>query len=232
MLLSSSIPLFPGEPRKNDALFLYGACAPKPFVYCYEQEAVEVVYGPSCKIEQEILTDRCSADRVPLVARRGGGGTVVLAPGMVVIIVVGERGRQGKPGDAGGESGGRHGSEIHAIFDRIHRGVVTVLSGLVEKPIEKEGISDLAIGKRKILGGSLYLGSKPCLYYYQSSLLVDADICLMSRYLSQPPREPAYRRGRGHGEFCTTLKREGHKISAGEVAKVLNEDLKPAANGE
>jgi lipoate-protein ligase A len=103
---------FPGLPQKNDALFMAGARAPKPFVFTYLQEQTEVVYGPSCKPEAETYLDKCDSDGVPVSRRRGGGGTVVLSPGMVITVVVGHR---------------RKKEGALRIFSRIHDGMIALL---------------------------------------------------------------------------------------------------------
>ncbi|MCW8965665.1 MAG: hypothetical protein OQK82_03125, partial [Candidatus Pacearchaeota archaeon] len=109
---NNSVPVFPGAVRKNDAVFLYGALQKKPYVKIYEQYATEVVYGPSCRCEKEVDVKRCNADGVPLVERRGGGGTVVLSQGMVVCIIVGER---------------TTGLTAVDCFNRIHHQIVALL---------------------------------------------------------------------------------------------------------
>ena len=183
-------PELPGAIRKNDALFMFGAVQKKPFVFAYAQDRVEVVGGPSCKEDREVHTDRCIDDGIAFIERRGGGGTVVLAPGMVITVIVGER-----PTDAGAVT----------IFNSIHRCMINLLESAGVNGIVCCGISDLAIGNRKILGSSLYMGTSPNLYYYQSSLLVNPDLGLLGRYLRYPPREPHYRQGRDHSDFCTSL---------------------------
>ena len=125
-------PRFPGKPRKNDALFMYGALQPKPFVHVYEPQSIEVVHGPSCRPDDEIFLDRCKTDGVSVVERRSGG--------------LAERGITG---------------------------------------IARSGISDCAINGRKILGSSIYLGTNPPLFYYQSSLLVDPDMTLHAHALAK-----------------------------------------------
>jgi lipoate-protein ligase A len=203
-------PVFPGELCKNDALFMHGALMAKPFVRCYPQDRVEIVYGPSCKPEKEIILKRCTADGVFYQKRRGGGGTVILSPGMVVVIVVGGR---------------RKGEGTNEIFTRIHQAIIGLLLPFTKDRVVQRGISDLAIGEKKIAGSSLYLGRRPDLYYYQSSIMVESDVSLIQRYLTHPPREPQYRNGRNHGDFCTTLRNEGSAVSVRECAELLNEKL-------
>lgn len=195
MMSRVELPVFPGVGRKNDALFLYGAGRGKPFVLCYEQERVEVVCGPSCReVHKEINVAHCERDGVPISRRRGGGGTVVLSPGVLVTVVVGLC----APGQG-----------IREIFSMVHRVMIKALQPLVPVPIRERGISDLAIGERKICGSSLYLPRSPAVFCYQSSLMVDCDTSLIGRYLHHPPREPDYRKGRGHAAFCTTLREQG-----------------------
>lgn len=205
------LPSFPGSLRKNDALFLYGALQRKPFVEVYEQMTTEVVCGPSCKPEKEINLKKCAVDGVPIVERRGGGGTVVLSRGVVVTVVVGER---------------KTDLNAQDYFDRLHSRMISILSSCCTLKIERSGISDLACGDRKILGSSLYLGTRPDLYYYQSSLLVNSDISLFDKYLLYPPREPLYRRQRSHREFCTSLSEQGCLLQPQEFVTLLTDGLR------
>jgi lipoate-protein ligase A len=201
---------FPGAALKNDALFLYGATQPLPYVHCYQQHTIEVVHGPACKPQLEVQLERCAQEGVAVVKRRGGGGTVVLSPGMVVVVVVGAR----ETSDA-----------IPDIFGRIHRAMGALIQPLWDKPLLERGLSDLAIGDRKVCGSSLYLGKHPLRYYYQSSLMVESDRALISRYLSHPPREPDYRQSRSHDAFCTTLAEEGFALDSSGVVELFNRSL-------
>jgi len=180
-------------------------------VYLYEQQRVEVVHGPSFCGEDEIFADRCEADNVPITERRGGGGTVVLSPGTLIIIAVGERGeREWAPG----------------VFRRVNGAIISALSKAGIGNAVEAGISDIAVEGRKALGSSLYIGSKPPLFYYQASLMVSNDLSLMDRYLRHPPREPEYRGGRGHGQFCTTLKELGLAVGTKELAGLIEGELR------
>jgi lipoate-protein ligase A len=202
--------LLPDPPQKNDALFIMGAHAPKPYVFSYAQERVEAVHGPSCRKETELYLDKCNRDGVPVCRRRGGGGTVVLSPGMVITVVVGRR---------------RKNEGAVRIFSRIHDAMIALLDPDGTLDIQKAGTSDLAINNRKILGSSLYLQRSPFLFYYQSSLMVTSDGGLLTSYLAHPPREPQYRQGRPHDVFCTSLSSEGCTLSPDAVVRMFNEGL-------
>jgi len=54
---------------------------------------------------------------------------------------------------------------------------------------------------------------------------VSPDISLMARYTTHPLREPSYRKGRDHEQFCTTLEKEGYNRPADEIALLLSGKL-------
>jgi lipoate-protein ligase A len=201
----------PGRRRKNDVLFERGAAGDKPFAYLYEQQGVELVHGPSFVASDEVFADRCAADGVPITERRGGGGTVVLSPGVLVIIAVGER------------LGGREWAQ--GVFLRVNGAVIAALRKAGIGNAAHAGVSDIAVNGKKVLGSSLYMGTRPPLFYYQSSLMVSNDAGLMDKYLRHPPREPEYRRGRGHGEFCATLAALGLTVGIEKLAGLIEGEL-------
>jgi lipoate---protein ligase len=203
-------PVFSGSFQKNDALFMYGAGRKKPFVFSYIQERQEVVYGPACKPEKEIKINACNKDGVTVIKRRGGGGTVLLSPGMVITLVVGNRNSKDRPID---------------IFLKINNAIAEILSDVGCTGVVSAGISDLAINGKKILGSSLYLQSSPFYYYYQSSLMVSSDVSLIEKYLNHPPKEPEYRKSRPHSDFCTTLEREGFYVTCKKISAMFSENI-------
>jgi len=196
--------------QKNDALFLYGATQLLPYVLAYAQKSIEVVHGPSCKIEKEIHVERCQQNGVPIIRRRGGGGTVVLQPGTVVIVAV-------YPKEAN--------EGISSCFSRIHRPLISLLHKHFSISLCEKGLSDLAFHDKKVLGSSLYIDRKTQLACYQSSLLVRADIHSFATYLLPPPRQPEYRQGRSHSEFCTSLHTLVPWITPRTVCELINRSL-------
>jgi lipoate---protein ligase len=140
----------------------------------YEPASLCAVLGASGRPEQDLLLGRLESDGVAWMRRRGGGGTVVLGPGQVVLAVV---------------------TEVSSPFRNreyaaaINAWIVEALSDLGVAGVHPEGISDLAIGLKKIVGTSIY--RTRLLLFYQASLLVSNDISLFTRYLPCPSRCPS-----------------------------------------
>jgi lipoate-protein ligase A len=165
--------------------------------------------GAGGKTEADVFIERTEIDQVPILRRRGGGGTVVLSPGQVVLALVTE---VSSP------------FQNLTYFRAINHWFRLALQVLGVSGIEDQGISDLALGDKKILGTSLYRRRK--ILFYQASLLVDNDLSLFDRYLRFPSRVPDYRNGRGHLEFCTNLRVEGYDLSIPDVLQSLEEVVK------
>jgi lipoate-protein ligase A len=154
-------------------------------------DGIQVVLGRSSKPDDEIHLPACQADGVPVFRRPGGGCAVVLDPGNLVVSWAGHA-----PGIGDNQ---KH-------FSRLSSWLIEALAAAGITGLQPAGISDLAIGDRKVAGACLHR-SRDTLFY-SASLLVDADIGLMDRYLKHPPREPEYRHGRSHADFVTTLAME------------------------
>ncbi len=170
----------------------------------YEPEEVSVVAGASPRCLREINMKMVRADGVPLRRRLGGGGAVVLSPGMLVTALVTET------------ASPFHNREYAMI---VNSWIKEALESLGVRGIEERGIADLAVGGRKILGSSVY--RRRNVFFYQSSLLAANDIGFFDRYLTAPVREPDYRAGRGHRDFCVTVRECGYRLSLAAVRERL-----------
>jgi lipoate---protein ligase len=179
-----------------------------PVSRIYEPPTLCAVLGAAGKPEQDLLLENLDADGVPWMHRRGGGGTVVLGPGQVVLAVV---------------------TDVDSPFRNkeyaaeINSWIVESLRRLSVTRVHPAGISDLAIGEKKIVGTSIY--RTRLVLFYQASLLVSNDISVFTRYLAMPVKVPDYRRGRTHEEFCTTLAREGFAGTVSDVMEALKETV-------
>ncbi len=182
-------------------------CAGGYVAVAYPAERTEVVLGRSTSPE-EIHAKRCRQDGVPVLRRAGGGGVVVLCRGTVVISVAGIS---------------RIPFRLREHMSLVNERIISALSALGVEGLSLQGISDIAIGDRKLLGSSLYRKRDTVLY--QGSLLVAPDLRLIDRYLKHPLKEPAYRRRRSHADFITSLQARGYRLAPEQVAAGVREAL-------
>lgn len=153
---------------------------------------VFVVIGKGSDPERELVVGNTVADGIPVMRRGTGGAAVVLTPDMVVVALALYEERQQKS------------SEYFRLFNDL---IIRALSEQGIGGAEHAGTSDIALGERKIAGTALYRNRS--LVFYHAVLNLAGDLHLMERYLKVPPRTPAYRRGRPHREFVSSLAAEG-----------------------
>jgi lipoate-protein ligase A len=187
----------------------------RPFARAYGVPTTVIALGRSSKPEIELDVEACVADRVPILRRRGGGCAVVLDRGNAIV-------------SAAFPVGGI--SNVKSRFSALTDWLIEILhySGL--DGISKAGHSDLVIGDRKIAGSCLNL--KKGLTYFTASILVTADLSLISKYLKHPPREPEYRRKRSHADFLATLESLAGVKDTGEFISRVDAVLRNADLGE
>jgi lipoate---protein ligase len=196
------------EDEFRDGLLDEARAAGEARALVWEPRAPLVVLGRSNQAERECDLEACRALGVAIVQRRGGGGAVVLLPGMVVVTIAGPT---GESRDAG------------KLFCRVNKHLAALIEGLGMTALAHRGVSDLCLGERKVLGCSLAFSRGFALY--QGCLLVDCELEAIERCLRHPSREPAYRAGRAHREFLTTLRRGGSKLTVEEVRSGLERGL-------
>jgi lipoate-protein ligase A len=160
-----------------------------------------VVLSSSNAAARETYEERCKASGVPVLQRRGGGGTVVLGPGCLVLTFA---------FFAKDLFSNQH---YFALINQLWADALRD-AGLPE--LATRGHSDLAHGDKKIAGTSLF--RRKHLVVYQGSLLVRPDFELISLLLQHPSREPDYRRGRQHNDFLISAAQLGYCGSTQELA--------------
>ncbi len=178
--------------------------ARRPRFRVYEPRQRVVVLGAAGAAAADVHQAAARAAGVPIRRRRGGGGTVLLTPGQLVVALVTEV---------------DHPHRNRAYARVINDWFIDALRRRGVTGVEQRGISDLAIGDRKIVGSSVFRRRR--VLFFQASLLVNNDPAEFERYLAFPVRVPDYRGGRSHREFCTTLAAAGHALSVAQVCTAL-----------
>ncbi len=184
MVQKTSIPVrpYPGEEdiiMKNSGLFS---------VQVTEPEFLMIVLGASNKPENELHLDAVLKDKMPVYKRKGGGGAVLLGPGMVIITLKGTV---------------KSLFDNKRYFDLIQYIIQSTIFKKIGIEVESKGISDLAIYSKKVLGSSIYRCKQTLLY--QGVLLVEADLNRIGTYIKYPKREPDYRNKRKHDDFVANI---------------------------
>lgn len=171
-----------------------------PRVRLYRPADPLVVLGRGSKAASELNVEACLADGVAVARRPGGGCAVLLDPGNLVVSVT-------LPCDGIGGNTQR--------FAALSEWMIRCLAACGIPGVTHDGISDLVLGEHKISGSCIRQWRDAV--YYAATLLVEPDMVAMSRYLAHPPREPAYRRGRSHAEFCRALAEHQPGLTTGTL---------------
>ncbi|MBN2000664.1 hypothetical protein JW935_24155 [candidate division KSB1 bacterium] len=186
---------------------LHEYLSPKmPFLFrIWEPDHIAVVIGYSQQAEEQVRLDMCEKDHIPIIKRRGGGGAVVLSPGIICSTIAFKCRTSDSP---------------YYYFERINNFTIHVLSeNFCIKGLHKNGISDISINDRKVLGCSIFKSRDT--YLYQGSLLVHPPVALYEKYLQHPSKQPDYRRNRRHSDFVASLWQHGYRNSTDQIGTVL-----------
>jgi lipoate-protein ligase A len=166
-------------------------------------ESPMVVLGASNQVDIEVNAANCLRKNIPILKRYGGGGTVVLYPGCVVLSL---------------GTWVRQDFQNQFYFQHLNRAFISVLEKWTgQNQLHQDGVSDIVGGSKKLVGTSLFRSRNYLLY--QASLLVHLDLELIDECLQHPSREPEYRKGRSHGSFLKGFDTYNSGLSVNEVAE-------------
>jgi lipoate---protein ligase len=171
-----------------------------------------VVLGYANKAEREVNLPFCRANRIPVLRRCTGGGTVVQGPGVLNYTLV-------LRFDSAGPL-----HSISATNEFILARQAAALAPLIAAPIRRQGQTDLAIGGLKFSGNAQRRQRRFLVFH--GAFLLNLDIGLVEQTLPLPSHEPDYRASRSHMDFLLNLKLPADRIkSAVGQAWQANEPL-------
>ena len=170
----------------------------------WQPETTCLVLGQSNSAEKSLIIENVIRDGIPVTKRPTGGEAVMLTPRTIAVTVA-----------------RIFSAPVHFrdYFRVVNGMIIDSLQGFGISGLSMRGISDIAIGNRKILGSSMRNTHGSLIYH--AVLNVGEDPGLFEKYLRHPHREPDYRTGRSHSEFVTSLKAEGYNIRAEEIITAI-----------
>lgn len=157
-----------------------------PVLRFWESDRLFVVLGRSSRLTDDVDLAACHKDGLPILRRASGGGTVLQGPGCLSYALV-------LPLDWHPDL-----ANIRTANQFILERMATALR-LWEPTTAFRGISDLAIGDRKISGNAQRRTGKALLFH--GTILHGMRADLVARYLKHPSQQPEYRSDRPHQAF-------------------------------
>ena len=167
-----------------------------------------IVLGASNNAKDAVVEETTVRDNIVVLKRRTGGQTVMLTPNNIIISAVITDENVMKPKD---------------VFIRFNDHIMGAIAKNHTVQFSTRGISDIAMGEKKILGSSMYRGKGKL--FYHAVLNFNEPSSTFQKYLKHPSNEPDYRKGRQHHEFITSLKETGYAESISYLKNELADSL-------
>ena len=163
-----------------------------------------IVLGQSNKPGESINIEQVKKDNIPVYKRPSGGEAVILSPNTLVISFLKR------------DEALRSPKRYFGIYNEI---IIKALDSLGVKGLAQNGISDVCLRDKKVMGSSIYRNKD--LLLYQAVLNISESVLSLEKYLKHPPREPQYRNKRSHKNFVTSLTAQGYHLSAEKIKKSI-----------
>jgi lipoate-protein ligase A len=170
-----------------------------------------VVIGKGSDPAVELREENVISDGVPVLRRGTGGCAVVLTPQMLAVSFAVQHTPQLKS------------SEYFRLFNAV---IMRALRKHGVHGLEHAGTSDIALGGRKLVGTAIYRNRERVFYHAIINLASGAE--LIERYLKHPPRVPAYRAGRAHVDFVTSLAEAGFTVPLTRFGQDIEKEFRAA----
>ncbi len=167
-----------------------------------------IILGASNKAHISVEESLALKDNITVMKRRTGGQTVMLTPNNLIISAVITDESVMKPKD---------------VFNNFNDIIIGAIEKDHNEKFSTRGISDIALGDKKIMGSSMYRGKGKL--FYHAVLNYNEPPATFQKYLKHPSIEPDYRKGRMHDEFVTTLVNTGYSKSMLHLKNELTESL-------
>jgi lipoate-protein ligase A len=170
----------------------------------WEPQDYFAVVGYGNHVMTEVNVPACEAEKIPILRRCSGGGTVLQGPGCLnysVVLKIEERGPLESITSAN-----------RFIMERNREAVEAEARGQrSEVRVEVRGHTDLALltHHSSLVTSLKFSGNaqrrKKHFLLFHGTFLLNFDLSLIHKFLRMPSKEPDYRKGRSHKDFLTNL---------------------------
>ena len=183
----------------------------------WQPDKIYLILGQSNSVNDSLNHEQVEKDKITVYKRPSGGQTVILSPNTLVLSTTVNASKFINP---------------DVYFKTINNLIINVLQNTGISNLHLKGISDIAIGEKKILGSAIYRNHHKVFYHAVLNVAERTD--LMEKYIKHPQKEPDYRQGRSHSDFVTSLHAEGYQITLKYINYLFNNDYtnnrKPITN--
>lgn len=158
----------------------------------WESPEICIVLGLIGKEQEDICLEQARKDKIKVLRRTSGGGTVLQGPGCLNYTLVLDKNRHPDLAD------------LRKSYHWISLKVIEALRVCGVKAVFRP-ISDMALAnnEKKFSGNAQHRGKSYILHH--GTMLYDFDLSLVSRYLRMPKDVPDYRKNRSHEDFVTNI---------------------------
>lgn len=171
----------------------------------WQPDRTYIVLGQRDSIETAIEEDVVARENAVVMKRPSGGHSVVLSSKMLIVSMI---------------SYSHSLTSIKTFFYDCNMKIIEALQDQGVTELSIQGISDIVLNGRKIVGSSMYKGKDFLFFHAVVNLGESADY--ISQFLKHPATEPEYRQGRKHSEFVSSLKEQGFEINHDRLEKRLS----------
>lgn len=172
-----------------------------------------IILGASNQPEESLFAEKVIQDQITVMKRSSGGQTVLLTPNNLIISIVFDSKKKLQPKE---------------IFNRTNATIILAMEEAGIKGLSLNGISDIAISGKKILGSAMYQNKDLLLYHAVLNLGEPAST--FEKYLKHPVKEPDYRNGRKHADFVSSLKENGYTGDYPKIAQLISNRIALSLN--
>jgi lipoate-protein ligase A len=180
----------------------------------WESSDIFIVLGRIGQEQEDIWLERTRQDKILVLRRTSGGGTVIQGPGCLNYTLVLNKNRHPDLVD------------LRKSYAWISANIIEALKVCGVEAVFRP-ISDIALAKseKKISGNAQHRAKSFILHH--GTILCDFDLNFISRYLKMPKDIPDYRKNRSHEEFVanTYIKANEFKKALVKIFDVQTKDL-------